>query len=356
MAAITYRPDLKTAGGEVTELLLDGTFVGAMTLVYREGRRLSGSIQLDSESLSAVSENLALRAAKDYVRQLADALQVRECEVIVTCSAYEHLLSSESGEEDPYGRYDPIRFHDDEDLEVTDIDPDEIDTMEMEMAVSRFGNMDWELVIIGETRNRVEYHLYDRDGDLLAESTVRLFGADAVGEIEWKVEPSDEAVEHLADLIVSDFNPDEVDTFVLNMKFDDRIVETIELTHEDLLDEHGWLADRELETDPVRPEPDRGSNYSVILVRDDGDTLTYDLYDQSQGGLPVGQATVDTSSCELTGFIDFRHPESPEDRELIGMLLMRELDKERECRSLNLTMLVNNKRIDEIWFGTETLH
>lgn len=348
MAAITYRPDLKTAGGEVTELLLDGTFVGAMTLVYREGRRLSGSVQLDSDSLSGTSANTALRAAKDYVRQLADALQVRECEVIVTSSPYEHILSSVSGEEDLYGRLGPVRFYDDEEPEVSDIDPDEIDTMEM--SVPRFGDMDWELVIIGETRNRVEYHLYDRDGDPLAEATVRIFGADVVGEIDWKVEPSDEATEHLADLIVSDFNPDDVDTFLFNMIFDDEIVETIELTHEDLLDESDWLSDTEL------PEEDNEKDYSVILVRDDGDTLTYDLYEQAYGGLPIGQATVDISSRELTGFIDFRHPESPEDRELIGSLLMRELDKERDYRSLNLTMLVNNERIDEIWFGTETLN
>jgi hypothetical protein len=96
--------------------------------------------------------------------------------------------------------------------------------------------------------------------------------------------------------------------------------------------------------------------YSVILVRDDGDTLTYDLYDQALGGLPIGQATVDVSSRELTGFIDFRDPGSSIDSEFIGSLLMNELDKEKDYESLNLTMLVNNEPVDEILFETETIH
>jgi len=72
--------------------------------------------------------------------------------------------------------------------------------------------------------------------------------------------------------------------------------------------------------------------------------------------LPIGQATVDISSRELTGFIDFREPSDSLDRERIGMLLMRELDKEKDYRSLHLTMLVNNEPIDEIMFEPDTLH
>ncbi|PYI56481.1 hypothetical protein [Paenibacillus flagellatus] len=360
MAAITIRPDLKTNGGEVTELLLDGRYVGSMTLVYREGGRIAGAVQLERKSLSGERKAAAVRAAHQYVRQLMDALEARDCEVVVTCSEYDHIIASEHqvgviesfGDDSDY--YEPL-WAEDDGSRLDDVDPNDRDSIEM-------SDLDWdddeyepfycELVIVGESRNRVDYHIYDRDQEWLAEATVRIRGADAIGEVEWKYEPSDEEIEAVADLLVSDFDPDDIDSFVFDMKFEGDVMETIELTHEDLVD------DEELEAelaDSIDDE-EEGRDYSIVLVRNDGDTLTYDLYEQSQGGLPIGQATVDISTRELTGFIDFRDPDSSEDREWIGSLLMQELDKEKDYRSLNLTMLVNNEPIDEILFETETVH
>ncbi|MDF2660985.1 MAG: hypothetical protein K0Q94_3776 [Paenibacillus sp.] len=351
MAMITLRPDLKTAGGEVTELLLDGRFVGAMTLVYREGGRISGSVQLDLESLGGSRKADAVSAAQNYVEHLMDALAAKECEVIVTCSGYDHIITAghqlgviESfTDESDY--YEQISGEEDE-TRLDDIDPNGIETMEMHPGVSETGI---ELVIVGESRNRVEYHIYDSDQEWLAEAFVRVRGADVIAEIDWKVAPTDEELEHITDLLVSDFDSDEVDTFLIEMKLDGEMLETIELTHEDLL-----VADDFIDDETYISE--EAGKYSVILVRDDGDTLTYDLYEQSQGGLPIGQATVDVSSRELTGFIDFRDPGSTIDGEFIGSLLMHELDKEKDYESLNLTMLVNNEPIDEILFETEIIH
>ena len=84
-----------------------------------------------------------------------------------------------------------------------------------------------------------------------------------------------------------------------------------------------------------------------MLVRDDKDVLTYEIYQQSRGGLPIGTATVDISHRQLTGFIDFREPGGADDRELIAMLLMEELDKEKEYDSFNVSMMVKNRLIDE---------
>jgi hypothetical protein len=351
MAMITLRPDLKTVGGEVTELLLDGRFVGAMTLVYREGGRISGSVQLDLESLGGSRKAEAVSAAQNYVEHLMDALAAKECEVIVTCSGYDHIITAghqlgviESfTDESDY--YEQISGEEDE-TRLDDIDPNGIETMEMH---SGFSGNNIELVIVGESRNRVEYHIYDSDQEWLAEAFVRLRGADVIAEVDWKVEPTDEELEHITDLLVSDFDSDEVDTFLIEMKVDGEMIETIELAHEDLLEPDDFIDDETYSSEEAR-------KYSVILVRDDGDTLTYDLYEQSHGGLPIGQATVDVSSRELTGFIDFRDPGSTIDSEFIGSLLMHELDKEKDYESLNLTMLVNNEPIDEILFETEIIH
>lgn len=357
MTMITLRPDLKTAGGEVTELLLDGRFVGAMTLVYREGGRLSGSVQLDRESLKGDLKQEAVRAAQNYVEYMVDALGAKDCEVIVTCSPYDHIIAgghqigviesfTEEGEsyEESAGEED--------DAQLQDVDPDDIDTIEMrpDLSDADIEPFPGEWVVARESRNRLIYHLYDDERDLMAEASVRIRGNDVHADIDWQFEPTDDEIESAVEMLVSDFDPDEIDSFLIEISFAGEIIETMELTHEELFEE---TDDDELEIDMFGGDE---RDYSVILVRDDGDTLTYDLYKQSHGGLPIGQATVDISRRELTGFIDFRDPESSADREFIGTLLMRELDKEKDYDSLNLTMLVNNELIDDIWYETEMFH
>ncbi|HEX7057327.1 MAG TPA: hypothetical protein VF260_09065, partial [Bacilli bacterium] len=93
-------------------------------------------------------------------------------------------------------------------------------------------------------------------------------------------------------------------------------------------------------------------DFSVVLVRDDGDALTYDIYRQSRGGLPVGTAMVDINSREMTGYIDFYERSCAEERETIASLLMRELEKEREFKSLHLTMIYQNEPFAELQFAT----
>lgn len=359
MAVITLRPDLKTVGGEVTELLLDGRFVGTMSLVYREGGRISGSVQLILDSLYGSRKEEAVKAAQNYVENLTDALDAWDCEVIVTCSDYDQIITA--GPQVGIGAAES--FADDTDMyelvtgeegddRLDDIDPEDNDSIEMyafDEGDEVEDSLPFELAIVGESRNRVEYHLYDRDKKWAAEAFVRINGADIYGEVDWKLEPSDEELEAAVNILVSDFDPDEIDTFWIEMIFAGDVIETIELTHEDLLEED------EANKDELFAFADN-RGYSVILVRDDGDTLTYDLFEKNRGGLPIGQATVDLSSRELTGYIDFRDDCSPSDREMIGSLLMRELDKEQDYESLNLTMLVNNEPIDEIWFESEMMH
>lgn len=348
MTNIALRPALKTAGGEVTELLLDGRFVGMMTLVYRENGRLAGSVQLEKESLAGKWKMEAVQAAQSYIRHLTEALGAEDCEVIVTWSSYEHMITF--GEQTDVDELLDERalFEEDEDTWLGDVEPDEIDTMLMEEEDLFSG----ELVVVGESRNRIEYHFYGGDGEWLAEAFALLNGTDVAAEVDWKIGPSEEEAESLTEQLVADFDPDEVDSFYIEMLVDGVVVETLELTHEDLLDE-----DEPGINEYTAEQPGANAlDYSVILTRDDGDTLTYDLYKQSHGGLPIAQATIDVSRRELTGFIDFHDPESLDKREWIGALLMRELDKEKDYDTLNLSMLLANKLVDDIWYETETYH
>lgn len=351
MPSIMLRPDLKTTGGEVSDIMRDGEFVGTLTLVYREADRLSGAVQLEQGSLSASDKQEVLAFMQTYVQNVIDALKVRQCEVLVTYSDYDHIIGTPETLKTPIG--EPF-LSEDEDFEwvddqsrFDDIDPEGLE--EVEMAEDTDDELHYELVIVAENRKGIEYHVYDQESELVAEARVQIYGTDVVGEVDWKFDPFDEEMDMVSELIVADIDEDEVDTIILHMKVDGEIFETIELTHEELLEDEANEMDM-AENDPSRED------YTVVLARDDGDTLTYEIYQQSYGGLPTGTATVDISHRQLTGFIDFREPGTTDDRELIATLLLEELDKEKEYETVNLSMLYRNKLIDEILFENEQVH
>ncbi|MDQ0897287.1 MULTISPECIES: hypothetical protein [unclassified Paenibacillus] len=359
MADIMLRPDLKTAGGEVCDIMYNGKFVGTLTLVYRESDRLKGSIHLEQQSITTMDKQKVYEFVQSYIQNVIDALAIEECEVLVSYSDYDFVIASDHAleptmlEEDShsYTRHE----HDDEvdyewvrdETRFDDIDSENAPD-QMEMIRERKNQQGYELVIVGESRNRVDYHVYDNDSELIAEITLHMYGTDVIGDISWRFDPFDEEMDRVSELIVEDFNEDETDTFIFNMIYNGETVDTVELTHIDLLD---LVDDIEEDTMPLSPE-----DYTINLARDDGDTLTYEIYQQSYGGLPIGTATVDISSRQLTGFIDFREPGDSDDRELIATLLLEELDKEKEYETFNVSMLYRNKLIDEIWFETDQYH
>lgn len=361
MAKPTLRLDLKTAGGEVYDILLRKRFVGTLVLVYREGQRLSGSVQLDKDALSPSEKGAVVQFVRGYVQQFIDAVEAQECDVMVTYSKYDQIIATEQNvgeitefvtdEEMDDNLFDDedyqIRYDRDDDTRVDGMDEDDRDVLELEQA----GKAKlYELVIVGESRNRVEYHVYDRNRQWIAEAFLRIRGTDVFGDVNFSQAPSEGQIEHVADLIVSDFDENEIDSFLLDMKYEGEIMETIELTHEDLIDE-----EREIELQEAA-DFNGNTDYTVVMTRDDGDTLTYDVYNQTRGGLPVGSATVDISRRRLTGYIDLLEPQCMEDRDEIATMLVQEVEKEKDYESFNITMMYQNRPIDEILFESEQVH
>lgn len=337
MAEWLLRPDLKTSGGETHDIVYDDRYVGMMTLVYRENDRLTGAVQLEAEELDERSKPVVLERVQRYVEATAEALGVNACDVIVTYAPYERIIVKL---DDDYNIdwLDEDNLNDIEPYQQEDIDMDFDDTF-------AGGDRGFELVIVHEERGRVEYQMYDEEQDLAAEAFLTIRGGDVSGTVEWLYDPGDEEIDEATELLVNDFDEREIETFRLAIVFGDELIDTVELKRNDLLS-----ADEE--TDSF----DKRDDYSVVLVRDDGDVLTYEIYQQSRGGLPIGSATVDISHRQLTGFIDFRDNGGADDRELIAMLLMEELDKEKDYDSFNVSMMVKNRLIDEIYFETETIH
>ncbi|WP_159887140.1 hypothetical protein [Paenibacillus puerhi] len=349
MSSVMIRPDLKTAGGEVCDVMFKNRFAGTLTIVYRESVRLAGSLQLEQEVLTELDKEEVFRAVHDYVQAFSDAIDASECEIVATYSSYDHVITVQPSSELEESAWSAA----DEDF---DYDTDGIDrdsNLEDEGAIYRedYSMVGLELVLVGEDEDLFEYHVYDRDENWIAEAFLHLENAEVSGSVYWLIEPDDEALDAVADLLVLDFDEDEVDTFVIHMIYGKEVIETIELAHEQLL-----VDDLEAEEVWEELEPESADDYSVILARDDGDVLTYEIYQLSRGGLPIGSATVDISQRQLTGFIDFREPGSEGDRELIATLLMEELDKEKEYEAINLSMMHRNRVIEEVLFETEQLH
>jgi hypothetical protein len=325
MRNIEIRPNMRTAGGEANDILMDGRFLGTLVLVYREGDRVTGSVQLEQESLLPADKTRVIAFVQDYIQALIHAIQAEDCDVLVTYSSYDHVV-------------------------MTAVEDDEarigMDAVEAEDWVSD-DSEDYELVLVTERHDSVHYRIYNADGEEAAEAHLQYDMADITGEVTWHFEPDEHDIETITELLVSDYDEDTVDTFVIQHLHEDILVETIELTHEQLLDED--------------PEWHSGSRpderYSASLIRDDGDVLTYEIYERSSGSLPIGTATIDIQESRLSGFIDFRERNLADNAGAIAEVLMRELDKEKEeYHGLNLSLMYKNQFLDEFNIENETFH
>jgi hypothetical protein len=367
MTDVVVRPDLKTSGGEVSDIMWNNQFIGTMTLVYREADRIAGAVQLEQSMLPQNAKKRVFSFLQGHIQSLIDALGVQSCDVMVTYSHYDHSISTNDEPSSLVNVEEDYDFENDwmgnEPFEYDNPDDQNEYSMRRENPAAS-GPIDaddgedesgyYELVLIEQTQNRADYHIYDEEQQLIAEAKVRMEGRDIGGTITWRLEPEGEEIEAVTKLLVSDFDEDEVDTFVLHMKWNDEVMETIELTHEDLFDEADeYDLDADTGSDLERLNED---DYTIVLARDDSDTLTYEIYQQSHGGLPIGTATVDISHRQLTGFIDLREPGDSDDREYIAALLMRELDKEKDYESFNVTMLYQNQPFEELLFEAEPVH
>ncbi|EXX88476.1 hypothetical protein BG53_00285 [Paenibacillus darwinianus] len=326
MRNIELRPDLRTSGGEVSDIMVGGQVCGTLTLVYREGDRVAGAVQIKEESLKQGDKARVVSFLQNHIQSLVHAVRAETCDVIMTYSTYDQIVTTDS------------------EMEMQ-ADKEHARTKQAGTDAEAWGSAEYELVTVNETGDRIDYHIYDDEGRWLAEASLDTASPDVEGIVRWVYEPSDEEIEMITELLVSDFDDTAVDSLFIDHRYEDEVLETVELTHEDLLDTPLELISDQSEDD-----------YDVILARDDNDVLTYEIFKQSAGGLPVGTATVDIESTRLTGFIEFSDRHNMEDAEAITSLLLRELDKEKDYDGLHLSLMYKNERVDEIVVDYEQVH
>ncbi|NDI36432.1 hypothetical protein [Chengkuizengella sediminis] len=338
MVDVMIRPDMRTSSGEVSDILLHNKYVGTCSIVYREGERIAGSVQLEEQSLDRFEKDRVTSFVKTYIQSLIDALHVDECDVIVSYSDYDHVIATEGnvGEIEEIIEVDEYFYDNDNEQVMIDFSDEDNESIQ-----------GYELMIVGERKNAVEYHVYNEDKQWIAEAFMSIFGTDVVGEVNWLRDPTEDELNDVTELIISDFDDEEMDTFMIDMTYQDQLLETLELTHEELLEDTEYTMTSEY----------ADGDFNIVLTRDDNEILTYDIYRSlNQGELPFGRATIDISELEVVGSIDVIDPGIPEEREQIATSLMKEIDKVCDYNSFNLTMMYQNKPIDEIMLENDQIH
>lgn len=332
--------DLRTSGGEVQDVMVNGQYAGSLFLVYREGDRLSGCLQIEQESLPDGTEQFIVEKVHVYVRSLADALEAAYYEVLVSCGSLHSVLHKPESEtmwpsEDmnhDEGSYDDI---DSSESKVIPVSQAESFTYEDRDQV-----LEMEMVSAG--RSISTYIFNDVEGQELAEASLKQYGADVQGEIHWYDEPEENQLEAAAELLVRELDEDIIDTITIRMWHQGNELETLEWIHRDFSEEFEDTDESDLDELEAAEEA-----CYVMLKRKDREFRVYELFLQERGGLPVGTATIDTSQSDLTGYIDYEVPGTSVQRKSLVEVLMQELDKEMEFDTLHLTMLYRNQIIDE---------
>ncbi|MFS0857056.1 hypothetical protein [Paenibacillus taichungensis] len=95
-------PDLRTSGGEVQDIMVDGQYAGSLLLVFREGDRVSGSLQIEQNSLPDETEQYIVEQVHEYIRSLADAVSAAEYEVLVSCGTLYSVLQKPESQTDVF--------------------------------------------------------------------------------------------------------------------------------------------------------------------------------------------------------------------------------------------------------------
>lgn len=338
-------PDLRTSGGEVQDIMVDGQYAGSLLLVFREGDRVSGSLQIEQNSLPDETEQYIVEQVHEYIRSLADAVSAAEYEVLVSCGTLYSVLQKPESQTDVFiqsSRSEDTYNHDGQNGRA---DVNEVHVIPGSQAES-FTYEDHEhlleMELVSAGRSISTYVFNDANGQELAEASLKQYGADVQGEIHWYDEPAENYQDAAAELLVRELDEEIIDTITIRMWHQGQELESAEWVHRDFADDDQIASEEDLEEIEAAEEA-----CYVMLVRKDREFRVYELFLQERGGLPVGTATIDTSQADLSGYIDYQVPGTSVQRKSLVEVLMRELDKELEFDTLHLTMLYRNQIIDE---------
>lgn len=329
----SLRPDLRTATGEVQDIMIDGRYTGTLILVFREGHRLVGSIQLDPHRVPEHAKEEIIDYVEQYVLQYGDAVGAEHMDVLLTWGQVESILGDVEDEEEKDQLPAPQTV-------LSDSAP-------LFLYESEGGEMQIELISAG--RSVSQFELQNEKGQTIAHAVLKQYGTDIQGEVNWLKEPLEEELDSAEELLVAEVDDQEIDTITIEMKYKEDTITVLELVRQD--DVSGSSSDEEEEL--YWEDDDSEDVCYVRMIRQDHEIISFDLFLEAYGGMPVAAATVDISESEVSGYIDFFIEPSEDQRHQLVLLLAREIEKEIDITQLHITMLYRNVVIDEMLIDSE---
>jgi hypothetical protein len=332
MGQITLRPELVTHHGEAKGILIDDRYVGTITLLYRQEEQIWGTVQLDEEVLEVDEKDQVSQYIHQYVDDMTEALGASDCFVTLSYSMFDYIIS-----DDHMGEVEEV-------VEVIEDD-------------QPYDEGDWEsehdkelqLAIVGESRHKVEYQLLGRDHHLIADAILTLYRGDVRGEINFHLEPTDSEIDEAVEIIVSDFDPDQIDTFYFTVfNHEQEKIAVLDLTHGDILDQE----DEDVLYIDVYEDEDEDVQLDIDCVRDDIDAISYEVYEYDLDNHKelLGMVTIDVGQDEATAYMELLNPRDKKIREQIACRLIDELEDVASFDTLSITMAYQEEIIDEFVF------
>ncbi|HJV44904.1 MAG TPA: hypothetical protein VJ824_04170 [Bacillota bacterium] len=313
MSKLEIQPELRTSGGEALSLHRDGEWIGDVFLIYRENDLLTGTVQLDQESVEEEEIDEIIAELRSYLVNLAYALNVTDHNIHVYYGEYSHL--------------------------------EEYDEMGDSEWVEEDEGNGYERWIVGHSEQGIEYQIYDRYKNLIAEAVVDVDGTKIIGEINFTEEPTEELMEDVEAILLKDYDHDLVDqynfTFLVGGDdYEEVTIEPDDKEDEDLYDiemddlellERIDLADEEIEDEEGRERVE----------------VIFDLVDREDQHLAEAKFLYSEDGVDVTVLLQFKPTEE------VAHHIMKTVFKEaltEPMEWINIRMLHKGKVIDGFHF------
>ncbi|MBL0387503.1 hypothetical protein JJB07_12650 [Tumebacillus sp. ITR2] len=240
MKQVVLKPELRTPGGETVSIYLNDNWAGDVYLVYREGDVLTGTIQIDTKSVSEDDMELVTEEVRTYIEHLNAALGVEDSSVVMVYGDISSMIEMEPfevlsvetvQEDDEIDAYEENlefvdAFDEDEEEDCEDEDCEDEDVMEfddLDIGSSiEFADDDEDDEIFYETDadeddeafhlsvayrkgEHTKYHLHDDEHYTLGLVSVDEIGDNISGRVEFWERPDDEEANEVAKMLARTF-------------------------------------------------------------------------------------------------------------------------------------------------------
>jgi hypothetical protein len=266
MRQVVLKPELRTPGGETVSVYLNNEWAGDVYLVYREGDVLTGTIQLDTKTVSEEELEFVTEEVRTYIEHLNAALGVEDSSVVmmygdissvIEMAPFEVVSVETMQEDEEIDAYEENFEFVDEDLD------DEYDDEDCEDDVMEFDDLglgsdiefaddddeddeyyvhdldedeEYHLSVVYRNGEHTKYHLHDDDHRTLGMVSVDEIGDNVSGRVEFWSRPDEDEANEVAKMLARTFGElGEADNISFTMNHADYHIGDMHLERRDFL-------------------------------------------------------------------------------------------------------------------------